>query len=178
MTQSISRFKTAIKTTRDDHLIAWFTALAIAIHVIESSLPSLVPGIKPGLANIVIIFVLCQYGIRLAAWVMLMRVLVGSILLGTFLSPTFVLSFSGAISTLLALLLATTFAKHVPAWKPGPVGYSLLAALAHISAQFFVAYTLFIPHAALLNLLPALLAMSLVFGLINGLIVSHTISRA
>ena len=44
--------------TRDDHLIAGFAALAIAIHIIESAFPSPLPGVKPGLANVVTLIVL------------------------------------------------------------------------------------------------------------------------
>jgi hypothetical protein len=81
-----------IKTTRDDHLIAALAALAITVHIAESALPSPLPGIKPGLANVVTLLVLCRYGWQMAVWVTLLRVLVGSILIGTFLSPAFFLS--------------------------------------------------------------------------------------
>ena len=47
-----------IETTPEDHRIAWLAALAITIHVIESVLPSPLPGLKPGLANVVTIAVL------------------------------------------------------------------------------------------------------------------------
>ena len=45
----------SVPTTRQDHRIAWLTALAITIHIAESALPSPLPGIKPGLANVVTI---------------------------------------------------------------------------------------------------------------------------
>jgi heptaprenyl diphosphate synthase len=153
-------------TTREDHTIAWLTALAITIHVAESALPSPLPGIKPGLANVVTIAVLIRFGWVAAAWVSLLRVLVGSLLLGTFLSPTFMLSLGGALCGTAALGLGSL----LPGRGFGPIGYSVLAALAHMAGQFALAYTLFIPHAALLHLLPILLTVALCFGVVSGII--------
>lgn len=146
--------------------IAWLTGLAIAIHILEAALPTPLPGIKPGLANVITILVLIQFGWRTAAWVSLLRVLVGSLLLGTFLSPTFALSLSGAVTSMVALALAT----RLPGKAPGPVGFSLIAALAHMAGQFYVAWSLFIPHPGLLNLLPVLMTAALIFGMVSGII--------
>ncbi len=156
-----------IQSTREDHRIAWLTALAIAIHVVEAALPSPVPGVKPGLANIITIAVLIDYGWATAAWVSLLRVLCGSLLLGTFLSPTFLLSFSGAAASVMILAIAC----RLPGRGFGPVGYSVLAALAHMAGQFWTAYGLLIPHPGLLRLLPVLMSAALLFGVINGIIV-------
>ncbi len=153
----------------EDQRIAWLAALAITIHLAESVLPSPLPGIKPGLANVITIAVLCLYGWRSAAWVSLLRVLVGSLLLGTFLSPTFILSLAGALASLGILGLASLLAR-VPALAIGPLGYSLLAAMPHVAGQFYTAYWLFIPHAALFTLLPVLMTMAVLLGLLNGII--------
>ncbi len=160
-----------LQTTRDDYRIAWFTALAITIHILESSLPSLIPGMKLGLANIITIIVLFRYGWRMALWVSLFRVLIGSILIGTFLSPTFMLSLSGAVCSMLALT-----AIKLPI-KLSPIGISVLAAVAHILGQFYVAYLLFIPHDDLFLLLPILMTMALIVGIGNGIISKNLISN-
>ena len=165
--------KLQIQTTRDDQRIAWLTALAITIHIAESALPSPIPGVKPGLANIVTIICLIQYGWRIAAWVAILRVLVGSILIGTFLSPTFVMSLSGAIASVIILGLAS----RLPGHGFGPLGYSLLAAMAHMTAQFMTAYTLFIPHQGLFHLLPILMTVAVIFGISSGIIANHMINR-
>ncbi len=165
--------KLQIQTTREDHRIAWLTALAITIHIAESALPSPIPGVKPGLANIITIICLIQYGWRTAAWVAIMRVLVGSILIGTFLSPTFALSMSGALASVIVLGLAS----RLPGEGLGPVGLSLVAAMAHMAAQFFTAYSLFIPHQGLFNLLPILMTVAVIFGISSGIIANHMINR-
>lgn len=149
---------------RQDHIIAWFTALAIAIHVLESAIPSPIPGVKIGLANIVTIVVLVQFGWRTAAWVSLLRVLIGSLIIGSFLSPTFVLSLGGACASLIAIGIAYALARQ----HLSVLGYSVLAAIAHILAQFWLAYWLFIPHDALFHLLPVLLTVAIITGIVNG----------
>jgi heptaprenyl diphosphate synthase len=50
-----------IQTTVDDHRIAKLAALAISLHLVEAILPSPLPGVKPGLANIVTLFVLYRF---------------------------------------------------------------------------------------------------------------------
>ncbi|MEJ2508924.1 MAG: Gx transporter family protein [Gammaproteobacteria bacterium] len=167
----------SVQPTRADHRIAWLTALAITIHIAESALPNPLPGVKPGLANVVTIAVLCLYGWRMAAWVSLLRVLVGSLLLGTFLSPTFVLSLTGALCSITTLGAAHLLGARLPGAGFGPVGFSLLAAMAHVAGQFYCAYWLFIPHAALFTLLPVLMSMAVVLGVINGIITRTMLQR-
>ena len=155
-----------VQTTRDDHRIAWLTALAITIHIIESALPSPLPGIKPGLANVITIVVLVLFGWRLAAWVNLLRVFAASLLIGTFLSPTFILSLSGALASTIML----SALSKLPGRGCSPLGYGIASALSHIMAQFWVAYWLFIQHDGLFYLLPLLITAAFVFGIISGMI--------
>jgi len=164
-----------IKLTSEkiDHQIAWLAALAILIHIFESAIPSVLPGLKPGLSNIITIAVLSLFGWSMAAWVSMLRVLVGSLLLGTFLSPTFLMSLSGALASMLILW----FAVRMPGRGFGPIGYSLLAAMAHMTGQFLCAYLLFIPHAGLWRLFPILMTVAVILGIINGIICQRLIER-
>ena len=57
-------------------------AAAIALSVVEAAIPLPLPGVKPGLANIIALIVLARYGWREAVWVSLLRVVAGSLLLG------------------------------------------------------------------------------------------------
>jgi heptaprenyl diphosphate synthase len=63
-----------INTTLDDHRVATLAALAIGLHLLESIMPSPLPGVKPGIANIVTLFVLYRFNFATAAWVSLIRV--------------------------------------------------------------------------------------------------------
>lgn len=160
----------AAPVARDDLRIAALAALAVGIQLLEAALPSPLPGLKPGFANIISVIVLCQLGFGAACWVSLLRVVAGSLLLGTFLGPSFVLSLAGALAALAALGFGTIFNRLIPILKLGPVGFCLLAATAHMTAQVLVAWILFIPHPGLLRLLPVFLLVALLTGMINGLI--------
>lgn len=163
--------------TEEDRLIAWFAALAIAIHILEASFPSPIPGIKPGLANAVTLIVLLRHGLRAALWVGALRVLVGSLLVGSLLTPTFWLSASGAACSMAALTLAAGWNRLLPPARLSALGLSVLAAMAHMSGQFFIAYRVFLPHPGLLHLLPVLLTAALVFGTATGWIATQILAR-
>ena len=155
-----------ITTTAEDHHIAKLTALAIGLHLLEAVFPSPLPGVKPGIANIVTLYVLYQYDFATAAWVSLLRVFASSLLLGHFLSPTFVLSLSGAIVSLSALFLA----QYLPKRYFSAITLSIFAAFAHIAGQLIVVRLWLIPHAGVSYLIPIFALAALVFGVINGLI--------
>lgn len=147
-------------------------AFALGLSVLEAAIPSPLPGVKPGLANIVTLIVLARYGWRTAVWVSLLRVLAGSLLFGNFLAPGFFLSFTGAICSLLVLAAS----RHLPQLWFGAVTHSVLAAFAHIAGQMLVVYFWLIPHAGIAYLVPVFAAAALVFGTVNGLIAAHFIN--
>ncbi|MEQ1487681.1 MAG: Gx transporter family protein [Methylotenera sp.] len=162
-----------IQTTADDHRIAKLAAFAIALHMVEAVIPSPLPGVKPGIANIVTLYVLYQYGFATAAWVSILRVFASSLLLGQFLSPTFVLSLSGAILSLAALWLA----MHLPKRHFSAVTLSILAAFAHIAGQLVIVRLWLIPHAGVSYLIPIFALAALFFGVINGFIVTNLLKN-
>src|SRR3989338_3130908 len=158
-----------LDTTPEDHHIARMAAVALGLTILENAIPSPLPGVKPGLANIVTLIVLARYGWRAAAWVSLLRVVAGSLLFGSFLAPGFFLSLSGAVLSLLVL----AFAQHLPPRWFGPVSHSIYAAFAHIAGQMLVVYLWLIPHAGIAYLIPVFAAAALVFGTVNGLIAAR-----
>lgn len=156
-------------TTPEDHHLARMAALALGLTVLEAAIPSPLLGVKPGLANIITLIVLARYGWRAAAWVSLLRVVAGGLLLGSFLTPGFCLSLSGALLSLLALGVS----QHLPRRCFGAVTHSILAAFAHIAGQLLLVYFWLIPHTGLLYLVPLFATAALVFGTVNGLIAAH-----
>ncbi len=158
-----------LQTTQQDHHIARMAAVALGLSVLEAAIPSPIPGVKPGLANIVTLIVLARYGWKTAAWVTVLRVLGGSLLLGNFLTPGFFLSISGAICSLVVL----SASQHLPQRWFGPVSHSILAAFAHIAGQLLVVFFWLIPHVGLAYLVPIFAASALLFGTVNGLAAAH-----
>jgi len=163
-----------IHTTEDDHRIAKLAALAIGLHLIEAVVPSPLPGVKPGIANIVTLYVLYRFDFATAAWVSLLRVFASSLLFGNFLSPTFALSLSGAVLSLLVLCLA----QYLPKRYFGPVSLSIFAAFAHMVGQLLLVRFWLIPHAGVAYLIPVFMVAALLFGLLNGLITSALLKKA
>ncbi len=159
--------------TVEDRRIARHAAAAIVLTVAEAAIPLPLPGVKPGLANIVTLVVLARWGWREAVWVSLLRVLAGSLLLGQFFAPGFFLSLSGALASLLVLGLA----MHLPARWFGPVSHSILAAFAHIGAQLVVARLWLVPHDGVFYLVPVFALAAVVFGLVNGLVASRLLAE-
>ncbi|WP_153110358.1 Gx transporter family protein [Propionivibrio limicola] len=168
MTRSVIR----LVTTAEDHRIAQLAAAAIGLAVIDAAIPLPLPGVKPGLSNIVTLIVLARYGWNTAAWVCGLRVVAGGILLGQFLSPGFFMSLTGAVFSLFALALAI----RLPYRLFGPVSWSILAAFAHIGGQLLLARLWLIPHNGLFYLVPIFAVAALTFGIINGLIAARLLS--
>ena len=155
-----------LRPSADDYRIAGYAAAAIAITIAESALPSPLPGVKPGLANIIILVVLLRHGWKDAVWVSLLRVVAASLVGGTFLAPGFFMSLAGALTSLGMLGLSC----RLPAAWFGPVSHSVLAAFAHIGGQMLVARLWLVPHDGVFYLLPIFGVAALVFGIVNGLV--------
>jgi heptaprenyl diphosphate synthase len=164
---------TELKVTPDDRRIARYAAAAIALTVAEAALPSPLPGVKPGLANIVVLIVLWRHGWRDAAWVSLLRVVAGSLLVSQFLAPGFFLSLTGALASLAVL----AGAARLPRSLFGPVTASILAAVAHIGGQLLLARLWLVPHDGVFYLVPVFAASALVFGIVNGLIAAKLLKE-
>jgi heptaprenyl diphosphate synthase len=156
----------------EDRRIARLAALAIGLTLAEAALPSPIPGVKPGLANIVVLLVLMQYSWRSAAWVSGLRVLAGGLLLGNLFAPGFWLSTAGALVSLSVL----AGARHLPSRYFGPVSLSVLAAFGHIGGQLALAGWWLLPSAALIKMLPVFATAALVFGAVNGVIVARLLA--
>ncbi|MFC5301887.1 Gx transporter family protein [Azospira restricta] len=162
-----------LATTADDHRIARLAAAAIALSLVDAAIPLPLPGVKPGLANIVTLLVLYRYGFATAAWVSALRVVAGGLLLGHFLAPGFFLSLTGAAASLAVLAAA----QYLPRRWFGPVTLSLVAAFAHIGGQLLLARAWLIPHDGVFLLAPVFFAAALFFGIINGLIVARLLGE-
>lgn len=154
--------------------LALCVALAGILHVVESWLPMLlpVPGAKLGLANMVSLFVLAIYGWREALYVAGLRVVLGSLLGGGFLGPSFVMAMSGALVSILVMSWSYRYGR--PAFSL--VGISVLGATAHNVAQI-VAAAVLVASAGLFWYLPYLLLFALPTGVFTGYAVARFLTR-
>jgi len=155
-----------INISNRDHQIAKLSAIAVALSLIEFFFPSPIPGVKPGIANIIILYTIFKFDLRMGIWVSIIRVFVTSIILGSFLSPTFFLSLSGALFSLLSLIIF----KNLSPKFFSLISFSLIASLAHIIGQFIIVRLWIIPHDGIFYLLPIFILSAFIFGLVNALV--------
>jgi len=152
---------------RDNYRIALLSAYAIVLHGFESLLPTPIPWLRLGLANIITLIALCLYGIRVAMIVTLIRVTLSSLFTGTFLGPGFMLSLGGGVTSTLAM----GYVLHLVPRLFSPVGLSVIGALFHNMAQLLLAYVIIIQRwGALVLISPFVILLGVVTGTVNGLI--------
>ena len=143
--------------------IALLTAIALIIHVLETQIPPLVPipGIKPGLSNIITVFALYRLKKHEAVMVVALRVLLGSM-------------FGGSLSALMysAAGSALSFCVMLPlSFKLSPKYMfllSVLGAVAHNLGQILMAI-LVTRTPSLIMYLPLLTVSGCIAGLFTGL---------
>ena len=106
-----------------------FTAVAIIMGYIESFIviPGLLPGMKLGLANCVILFVLMRYGLTSAALVSLVRIIVVNSLFGNMTAAAF--SLAGAALSIFVMGLLKKSGRF------STVGMSIAGGVAHNLGQ-------------------------------------------
>jgi len=153
--------------SQDKYRIAVLAAYALALSGFESLLPTPIPWLRLGLANIITLVALMLYGFGTALNVTLIRVILASLFTGTFLGPAFILSFGGGILSTAAMGLTHRMFRNLF----GPVGLSLVGAFFHNIAQLSLAYFLFIQRIeAILIISPVILFIGTVTGVANGII--------
>ena len=146
-------------------LLGVLTAGAIVIAILESFIPSIgIPGVKLGLANIIILVTLYELGIWEAASINLLRVLVVSLVRGTFLSMGFLMSLTGCVMSLGIMILFYLLLKCFSI-----VGVSVIGAIFHVTGQILVAM-LYLGTAYIVLYLPVIGISAIITGVFVGII--------
>jgi len=162
----------------DDRIVrlSILVACASVLQVAESLLPHPVPGVRLGLANIITVIAMVYIGPGSAVELAVLRTLVGSMVLGTFLTPTFVLSFSGGVVSALVMVLLYRLSGRGP-FSFGLIGISVGGAVSHIATQVALVYLLFIRNGGVLWLWPWLALSAVLTGLLTGMIAIQAVRR-
>ena len=146
-------------------LLGVLTAGAIVIAILESFIPSVgIPGVKLGLANIVILIILYELGIVEAIIVNLLRVLVVGLVRGTFLSMGFLMSLTGAVLSLGVMILFYLLIK-----KFSIIGVSVIGSIFHVFGQILIAM-LFLGTAYIFLYLPIIAISAIITGVFVGIV--------
>ena len=156
--------------TRKIARMGLLVALSMILSYVESLIPAFVavPGVKVGLANIVVIFALYTLGPIEALTVSLLRVILSSFLFGSVLSLLY--SLSGALLSLGGMILM----KKVKIFSTTTV--SVTGGVLHNVGQILVA-CLVLETDVLLYYLPVLILSGTITGAVIGIIASLVIKR-
>jgi heptaprenyl diphosphate synthase len=145
------------------------TGLAMALHIFEGIIPMptdlIVPGFKLGLANIITLYVVVNFGMRDAISVSILRTTLGSLLGGTFMTPTFFFSFAGGLASAIVMALFYKYGSRLFSM----LGISLIGAVTHNVAQLMVA-SVVIETVSIFAYLPYMLFFALPTGAFVGLV--------
>jgi heptaprenyl diphosphate synthase len=154
--------------------IALLSAYAVGIHSIEALIPTPVPWLRLGLANIITLTTLYLYGLKAGMSVTLIRVFIRSLFTGTFLGPSFILSLgAGVSSTLVMWGIKILFGRLF-----SPIGLSLFGALTHNITQLFLAYLFFVRRIeAIILISPIIILFGMITGTFNGIATSLIIKK-
>lgn len=143
-------------------LSALLCTVALMLSYIESLIPPFfaVPGIKLGLANMVIVFVLYRMGWKYAVAVSLLRVALSTLLFSGVL--TLFYSVAGALVSLLLMMLFKRLGLF------SEVGISVIGGISHNAAQIGVA-CLIMETSQIVYYLPVLIISGTITGVLIGI---------
>ena len=146
-------------------LLGVLLAATIVIAIAESFIPSFtIPGIKLGFANILILVTLYELGVKEAVFINLVRVLVVSLVRGTFLSMGFFMSLTGAILSLGVMILFCLLIK-----KFSIIGVSVIGSLFHVTGQILIAM-IYMGSVYVVYYLPIIGLSAIITGILVGFI--------
>lgn len=154
-------------STRKVMVLGLLVSLGLILHFVESMIPmtAVVPGAKLGLANIVSLVSLVLYGFEGGIMVLVMRILIGSLLAGTFMTINFYLSTAGGIISLWAMYLSYRYLKN----RFSLVGISIIGAAFHNLGQIIIAFYI-IANPGIFYYLPFLVLLAVPTGIGVGLV--------
>ena len=143
-------------------LLGMLTSLALIASYIETLIPVPipVPGVKLGLANLIILIVLKLYGAKEGLLLNILRILLAGFLFGSF--STILYSLAGGLLSfaVMGVLLKTKLFSLM--------GVSIAGGVCHNLGQLLLAIVV-LNSAALLSYMPVLLISGLLTGLLIGI---------
>ena len=147
-----------------------FSAVAIILGYVESLIPVFagIPGIKLGLANLGVLFILKKYSFKEAALVSVVRILVIGFMFGNLFSIFYSLAGAALSMTVMTLMLKKTSFSLI--------GVSVAGGVSHNIGQLIMAVIL-TSTIQIAYYVPVLLISGLVTGLLMGFAAKLVIER-
>lgn len=153
--------------------IAMLLSLAVVLNIFENMIPILggqIPGLKIGLANVLIIFTLYTFSFKDAFYLSILRVFIVSMLYSGLFSPAFFFSLSGATLSIIIMV----FAKNI--LKLSIIGVSIAGSIFHSIGQVLVAI-LILGEINIIYMLPWLIIFAIVAGTVVGILSKYSVNK-
>lgn len=147
-------------------------SFSIVLSMLESFVPifnGYIPGLKLGLANIIVLIVLYKYDIKDVFFVSIIRVIVVGLIRTGLFSINFFFSLSGALFSSISMCL---FKKT----KLSMIGVSVIGSIFHSIGQIIIAIE-FLKNNNMVYYLPWLLLFSIPTGLFVGYISKNLLNE-
>ena len=156
--------------TKKIAVLALAIALAMILSFVESQIPAFVaiPGVKIGLANIAVVFVLYKLGWKEAVLISLVRVFMVSVLFGTAVSLFY--SVAGAVLSLTGMVLLRKTGLF------STVAVSVTGGLLHNVGQILMA-CLLLETNVIVYYLPFLILSGVIAGVVIGVVSAIMVNR-
>ncbi|MBR4989829.1 MAG: Gx transporter family protein [Oscillospiraceae bacterium] len=139
--------------------------------MLEAQIPAIVPlpGVKPGLANIVTVFTVFVLGPKEGIGVLFARIFLGAVFAGNF--STIFYSAAGGACAILVTIALRRILKRSQLWVAGCFG-----AIAHSVGQMAMAMLL-LGTPSVIVYLPVMIIISIITGLFTGLCAQFLVNR-
>lgn len=156
--------------TKKTAFIGLAISLAMILSFVESQIPAFVaiPGVKVGLPNLVIVFLLYKIGWKESVLVNVLRVVLVSLLFGNVQTLSF--SLAGAALSLLGMILLKKSEKF------SPIAVSIAGGVLHNVGQILAA-CLWTQTPQIAYYLPVLLLSGTIAGVVIGLVGGMLVKR-
>lgn len=168
---------TTDKECQNIYKITLLVSISCVLQITESLIPHPIPGLRLGLANAMTLIALDTLGFGAAMEVAVLRTVLSSCIMGTFLSPSFILSFAGAFLSTLVMGFFYWLSRRARVLKLSLVGISIVGAFCHSMVQLYLAYLLLIRHPGIFIFLPWLCVGSVVMGWFTGILAGRVCVR-
>lgn len=153
--------------------IAHLVSLACVLQILESLIPYPIPGLRLGLSNIPALIALLSLGFRYALAISVLRTILSSLVMGTFMSVGFALSFSAAFISTLVMGFFWWLSGLSWRYRLSIIGISIAGALSNNLVQLYLAFLLLVKHKGIFVFLPYLSIGAVITGWITGAIAAR-----
>ncbi|MDR0381058.1 MAG: Gx transporter family protein [Oscillospiraceae bacterium] len=162
--------KEGLSSARRFVLLAMLLTLALILGIVERAIPMdvMIPGVRLGLPNALILLALYLFSFRDVLTLVILKCVMTALLAGTFVS--FLYSVSGSLLSFFVMFGVLRLARA----RVSPVGVSIAGAVFHNLGQMLAACAV-MGSVYVFVYLPVLLVSGTVTGLLVGLAVRYTL---